>query len=436
MKRGESHPKRVRYHAEIFDKMQYLFQEFNDHQVHAVIYFAGTIDRELFEKAIRRSVGIVPILGCRFVLDKAEPFWEQADEACLDRLLSFTDIGDRPPDDEIHRFITGRTDEKTGPQVMARIVRASGRDTLCVVMNHMVCDGAGFKEYLYRLSEIYTRLQDGTFGDFQCPNGSRSERQIYRNFTFSEKIKAFFMRNEATKSKNTVCFPMSREPSGHRPFIRTHTFSAEKFERLKSYGKIHAVTINDIVLAAFFRALNRMLDEEQREALTIPCMVDLRRYLPGKSADGICNLASMVSCHIGPTTGESFDETVSRVHAAMDRRKSGYPGLNGLSALKILDKLPFWLTYRLLRKHYANPLIGITNIGIIDSRRLAFGKVPIRDAYIAASIKYPPYFQLGLTTYRNSVTFTVNQYGLESDKEIIRQFFSLLDEELSFGNKY
>lgn len=433
MNRGEPRPGRARYRAEIFDKMQYLFQEFNDHQIRAVIDFEGTVDRELLEKAVRRSVGMVPILGCRFVPDKRAPFWEEADGSHLDDLFSFIDMSDGSPDDEIRRFITGATDEKKGPQVTARIVRASGRDTLCVVMNHMVCDGAGFKEYLYRLSEIYTRLHDGTSEKFRWYNGSRSERQLYRNFTFPEKLRIFFLPNEATRSRNTVGFPLSREASG-KPFIRTHTLSPQRFEGLKRYGKSHSVTINDIVLAAYFRALNRMLSREECEALTIPCMVDLRRYLPGKKADGICNLASMVHCRIGATEGESFDETVSRVHAVMDRRKSGYPGLNGLSALRMADKLPFWLTRRLLGEHYANPLIGITNIGVIDSRRLVFGRAAIRNAYVAASIKYPPYFQLGFTTYRDSVTFTVGEYGRESDQELIRRFFCLLDEEVSRAN--
>lgn len=75
-------------------------------------------------------------------------------------------------------------------------------------------------------------------------------------------------------------------------------------------------------------------------------------------------------------------------------------------------------------------MIGMTNIGIIDSDRIIFGKTPIEDSLITGSIKYPPYFQLALTTYNNSITFSVNLYGSKDDMDLIQKFFVLLDNEL------
>ncbi len=431
MEKSENNQKKLRFHAEVFDKTQFLFQEYNDHQVRAVIYFDGMAERELLEKAVRCSADFLPILGSRFVPDKIRPYWESIDEAGYQNLISFTDMGNKEPENEIQAFITGKTDECTGAQLMVKNIRAMGRDTLCIVMNHMICDGAGFKQYIYLLGEIYTKLQDGTYEEFRYYSGSRSERQIYRHFSLFEKLKVSLLPNESTKNRNTVRFPLCDEHTGQRPVISTHKLSRERFERLKAYGKNYSVTINDIVLAAYFRALNQMLDHEQCEVLTIPCMVDLRRYLPDRKAEGICNLTSMIACHIGATEGESFRETVSKVSEAMSRRKNGYPGLNGLSLLKLAYKLPFAFSQRILKKHYANPMIGLTNIGILDSNRLVFGSVPVRDAYVAASVKYTPYFQMGLTTYKDSITFTVSQYCTESDRETIQRFFSLLDQELS-----
>lgn len=432
MAQTHARQKSPRFRAEIFDKMQLFFQEYNDHQIRAVICFGGMLDRALMEKAVRRSAEFVPLIGCRFVPGRIQPHWEPADGSRNSALFSFIQTDGADCQDEIDRFITGKTEEYTGPQMVARVIRAAGRDTLAVVINHMVCDGAGFKEYLYLLSEIYTRLQEGTAGEFAYHNGSRNAWQIFRRFTVLEKLRAYALPNESTREKNTVLFPLSREKAGQKPRILTHKLSPERLKRLKTYGKLHAVTINDIVLAAYFRALNRILDAESCRALTIPCMVDLRRYLPGRRADGICNLASMITCRIGATEGESFGQTVAKVNAVMNRRKSRYPGLNGLSSLRILYCLPFEKARAILKKHYANPMIGMTNIGVIDSGRLRFGDVPIQDAYIAASIKRPPYFQLALTTYRDCVTFTVSQYCQESDTETIRRFLRFLDEELDF----
>ncbi len=100
--------------------------------------------------------------------------------------------------------------------------------------------------------------------------------------------------------------------------------------------------MNDIVLTAYYRILYRIVDIRQDESLTVPCMVDLRRYLPNKKADGICNLSSMIMCNIGPGVGKNFEETLARVSREMNARKKGYAGLHGLSTLNTIFRfLPF-----------------------------------------------------------------------------------------------
>ena len=138
-----------RFYAEIMDQMQFFFKEYNDHQLHAIIYFNDTLELELLRGAVLLSIDIVPILGSRFVLNKRCPYWEKIDINNND-IVTFVDSPD--PEDDIRRFIISITDELVGPQLMIRLIRSSHKDTMCIIMNHMVCDGAGFKEYLYLLS--------------------------------------------------------------------------------------------------------------------------------------------------------------------------------------------------------------------------------------------------------------------------------------------
>jgi NRPS condensation-like uncharacterized protein len=302
---------------------------------------------------------------------------------------------------------------------------------MCIIMNHMVCDGAGFKEYLYLLSEIYTRIQNNTYSDFRYINGSRSLKQIYKKFNLIDRLKIHRLPSELTEDQNKTCFPLNGEPTGKHPFILTYKLSENRFNMLKKYGQDRSVTINDIVLAAYIRALYKILNIKKSESLTIPCFIDLRRYLPDKKAQGICNLTSIVTCNMGYDIGDNFDETVRKVNAEMNKKKDYYPGLNRLPTLCLLFKtLPFYRIKDIIKSNYVNPLIGMTNIGIIDPERLIFGKTPIEDALITGSIKYPPYFQLALTTFNNSITFSVNLYGSKDDAGLIQKFFILLDDEL------
>jgi len=418
----------LQFNTEIWDQMQYFFKEYNDHQLHGVIYFEDKLNKYLIKKAVLLSLDIVPILGSRFVINKFHTYWEKVNDFNDSEVISFVESTN--PDEEIQRFTTKMTNEFTGPQLMVRVIRSSNKDTLCIVMNHMVCDGAGFKEYLYLLGDVYTRLQNDA-SSLKYEIGDRSSKQIYKNFSIIERLKIFFLSNEPSKNKNNIRFPLYNKQDNLTPYILTYKLSQNRFELLKKYSKEHSVTINDIILAAYYRVLYRMLNLKQDTSLTIPCMIDLRRYITNKNVIGICNLSSMVMCNLVDNVGENFDETVKKVNSEMNEKKMGYAGLHGLSTVNLLFKiLPFSIVKKIIKKKYVNPMIGITNIGIIDSRRLKFDKILIKDAFVTGSIKYPPYFQLALTSYNNSITFTVNLYASEIDIDLIHKFFIMLDNEL------
>ena len=96
-------------------------------------------------------------------------------------------------------------------------------------------------------------------------------------------------------------------------------------------------------------------------------MIDLRRFIPEKKAEAICNLTSTIVCDIDFKSGESFDETVTKTKQAMDEQKSKYPGLNGLFVLSVIFKLfPYKIVKKLMGRFFVNPSIALSNIGIID----------------------------------------------------------------------
>lgn len=411
--------------AEIFDGMQYFFGRFNDHQLHARLEFAGELDAGRLERAARLSVRRIPVLGCRFVPGAVRLRWEPAGGAEGPELFSFARVDARDAGAQAQRFLTQRPDERRAPQVRVRLLRAPGGDILCVLMNHMVCDGAGFREYLCLLAELYAGRAEAR------AEGARGLEQLFRRLSPEQK-RAALRKNPAVPAGSPARFPLAPRRPGAEPCILTYTLPRERFLRLKAYGRRRGATINDVVLAACARALARMPGLVQSGPPALPCMVDLRRYLPGGKAESVCcNLASMVVCPVGETAGESFGATLARVHARMEEQKNGFPGLAGLYALRVAFAPPFPLTRALLGRFYKNPLIGVTNIGVLDEKRLDFGDVPLQSAYAAASLKYAPYFQLGFTTFRGDVTFSAGQYCGSGDREAIRRFFALLGEELA-----
>ena len=75
-------------------------------------------------------------------------------------------------------FESGRTyriREEEGPQLRLCLLRGE-RSALAVTMNHMIADGAGFKEYLYFLCDCYSHL-GGRDAESRVPS-RREDRRV------------------------------------------------------------------------------------------------------------------------------------------------------------------------------------------------------------------------------------------------------------------
>jgi NRPS condensation-like uncharacterized protein len=161
-------------------------------------------------------------------------------------------------------------------------------------------------------------------------------------------------------------------------------------------------------------------------------MVDMRRYL-GETGGfkSLTNLSSTVITRLEFNPEESFEGTLSRVKAIMDEKKDSDIGLNGFIKLKLVYQIfGNRIANRLLRSSLKNPLICMTNVGILDSERLSFGGIRPRDAFLCGSIKYKPHFQIAMSSYDDELTLSSNLYGNSSDRECILSFFDEIEAEL------
>ena len=417
----------MKYKAEIFDQVQFLFKVtgFNDHQLHCVINFQGKIDKNIMKKAMTLLLEVVPILGSAYVTNNGRPYWEKVNASKYQDIIIFTES-----EVEFNSFITSKLNELVAPQMKACLL-TSAKDSLTIIMNHMFCDAAGFKEYLYLLSNLYSNLvKDSSYLPTYKIDGDRSLIRINKQISFKDKVKALVIQNKESNKNSPYKFPMSKEKET-KPFILTHKIPKDRYLLIKEYCKKHKVTLNDVVLAAYYRVLYNMLNIDPKNDLSIPIMVDMRRNLKVKNVDALCNLSSTAITHIDHNSKDSFYDTVVKVNKDMNLKKSKFIGLNGFVKLSITYKIfNYKISNYLVEKNLNNPLICMTNIGVLDSEKLIFGNSSIEDAFMCGSIKYKPHFQLALTSFKDSITFSVNLYGNPKDKENIEYFFTLLDKEL------
>ena len=142
---------------------------------------------------------------------------------------------------------TYRILEELGPQVRFCLLRGR-RNGLAVTMNHMVADGAGFKEYLYLVCENYSRLlSEPRLAAPLALGGDRGLSEVLRGLGPLAKAAALLGAGGASNVRGSFAFPL--EDGGDvSPFIATRTIGGEKVTRLKEYCREHGATLNDAAL--------------------------------------------------------------------------------------------------------------------------------------------------------------------------------------------
>lgn len=419
----------MRYSTEMWDKMQHIMENYNDHMVHVNIRFDGMLDVDLIKKAVWNIVDKIPVLKSVFIPGILQAEWVTIEEIGIDDIFEFRTVeGD--PQEISEAFLVQKIRETREAQIKVLLVRHDGKDTLNFLINHQCFDGADLKWFLYYVAQSYNGLLAGGDGAVNVKSGTRSEMQLYKDFTPEQREEAFRLISYSKKTKAKIHYPFETRSLRHtKPKFVKYDIDPETFVKLKQNSKKLGVSINDIILGCFYRATLKMVEIKEGETLGIPNMVDLRRYIKGGQSAGMCNLTSMVVPNLGDEIGDSVFETVVRSKVNMDQLKAYYPGLHGIPLLrKVFQYAPYALAHFLIGTFFKNPLIGISNIGIVDDQKMKFNGVDVEGMFLSGSIKYPPYMQLALSTFRNRITHTVAIYGTPKDYEMFETMYRYYDE--------
>jgi len=161
-------------------------------------------------------------------------------------------------------------------------------------------------------------------------------------------------------------------------------------------------------------------------------MIDMRRYLPSREFDALRNLSSTAITRLSQCAGESFETTLLKAKAEMDKLKRRRIGLGGFVKLELLfSLLGEREAFRRLGRGLRNPLICMTNVGELDSERLAFAATRVESAYVCGSIKHKPHFQMALSGFAGTITLSSNLYGSLEDRASVDSFLADVEGELS-----
>ncbi|MBO8424162.1 MAG: hypothetical protein IAB16_04015, partial [Firmicutes bacterium] len=294
-------------------------------------------------------------------------------------------------------------------------------DVLATVCNHMCFDGPDLKYFNSKVAETYTEYKKSGKLAPDIKSGTRSAEQVYSAMNEEDYKHAKSLYKNVSTVENKHTFPFAENDGTERSRLVLRKLDKASFLAMKARGKAQGATINDIILAAYFRALFKATKAES--PLTVPCMYDLRKYIGGSTA-GLTNLIGFMPCTLSPDYGKDMEETVEKVkEALLPAKNDRFTGLYSLPLLKLAYTIfPHCISEIAIGLGYTNPYIGMSNIGIIKPEECAFDGMLPSDAFYSGAIKFKPYMQLAFTTFMNEITFTIGIRGNDKDAKIFYDF--------------
>lgn len=419
-----------RLNAELWDKMHYLFRDFNDRMVHVELRYDFEINIEALKTVLICFFEKAPVLHSSFTDNHVRPYWTVNDYT-VDDILTVKNVAAAELDSEIDAFLTQCIPPEAQLQMQVALFRYECKSVLCIVENHMCMDGGDFKYFMNALCKNYTDYVNGVSSPVHLKTGTRSYESVYEDFTPAEKHMAKnLFRN--INAKDDHAFPLTPDNIRDRSFIARRTLPASLFDPIKAAGKAHGATINDMLTAAYFHSVYELAGFDRNESVSISCAIDLRRHIKGSSDTGVTNHTAWMQCRV-PRCGKDVFETLEFTKQSVNQFKADrFIGLHGLPLLSLGYKiLPQAASEEIVKIGYSNPLMAMSNIGVLDCKKLALCGNEPTGGFMSGAVKYKPYALLSVTTMRKEITFSMCVRGNAEDRRIVERFFDLLEKNVN-----
>jgi NRPS condensation-like uncharacterized protein len=395
--------------------------------------FDQRLDEHILERASVMLLDAEPILGCQLVVDAPTPHWRML-PASARHVLRVTNASAEY--DEIGR---GGLDATQNVQVAICLFRHDDGDRLLIRMTHEVGDGAGLQYLALRLSAIYSALcLDPTHQPAANRAVDRDLTQVLSQLPTREypRIIWDFVRFLAPRvwPRRTHGLPLPDQSAGSVAAV-VRRLSSSQVAFLSTFGRSRGSTLNDMFLAAAYRALASYGRWDGTSALRIAITVNLRRWCPAKDNPGpICNLSAFECPFLVRNLGRDFESTLANVRSVMAQRKRSRPGF----ALTLLSRLISKLHTPAITSRdeqtaptrQSAPERGITfsNEGALDAVGVCFGPLVPVSAHVIPPFFALPWLHISLSGYRGALTLL--SVTSDNGRAIVEGFFDALLDEL------
>ncbi len=421
-------------------------------QIQAILKLDGRLDLGKLNKAIRMSVDAEPVFGCRFVKSDS-PHWKRIKN--IDEIAFCTLEETDNPDEAVNLFIREPLDIKNNANINAKIIRFKDYDILAIKINDACCDETYAKEYIQRLSDIYSSI-DQNDNDFKPQ--SRVDSMINEDILFKELGREYpeLIWNPLLGIPKTIWeFPWKNAGRDDTRYA-VNRITQCSLKTISQYGKSRGATVNDLILTAIYRAMFKISKPIHGIPMDISSKIDLRKYINDARTQSVRNFSGEFITSIARVSNEPFEDTLSRVvNVTKDSTQAGNPtllmpnksrpaGISSAIGEEYLKKTYYSYFQNYLKhaaedsdisKKYPNYVGNIcfpefSNLGDISNSLMRFGDITVSDAYMLPPVIRAPGFLLLANSYNDILTMSVGYYKDSISHKDIEYLLTSIEKEL------
>ena len=230
-------------------------------------------------------------------------------------------------------------------------------------------------------------------------------------------------------------FPIADSDHSGRTFA-VRRLGPDRLAYLKEYARQQHVTLNDVLLTAFYRALVVIIDPSPGIPVAIQNTTSLRRYRPAGDA-AICNLVSIFYQSMPHVPDEPFAATLTRVHVAQQAKLQDDSWLAAIVLAELLFACGYAVGSRVMRLASAQEIRHGTaapiyaNLGAIAPETADFGGVGVENVTVHGPAAYSPLVILTINTFGGTMNFTASGGGGSATAQQLERLLDLCVKELS-----
>lgn len=166
------------------------------------------------------------------------------------------------------------------------------------------------------------------------------------------------------------------------------------------------------------------------------CAIDLRKHIEkGGLLGGMTNHTAWMAVRTLEKGDDIRDTVVNVIRSTKGYKRDKFMGLYSLPLLKLAYTIfPHDIAEFAIKAGYDNPLIAVSNMGLLPADKLSFDGFTLKDGFISGAVKYKPFFLMSVTTLMNRVTLSTAIRGNAKDVDIANRFFDLVMENIHAFN--